>query len=408
VSHEVNIVSPTEIPNTQKKGKFRNVVAACIATVILGGISGFGGAYLWSGVSDIYNETKKFSIDRENAPLIPSNSEIDFMPGTDTLTVPNFNSPYTAEELFEAVSDTVVGTKLTQKSFHLEEDTGIIGSGVIYTTDGFIITCEHVISGASKVFVVVNDYNDPTVIYEYEAAVVGYDQPTDIAVLKITRDEPFKAAGIGNSGELKVGRDVCAIGNPVGLEKSMTKGIISGLQRDLGDDTYELPSIQTDTALNMGNSGCPLFDMYGNVIGIVNKKIVYGYEIDNLGFAISIDEAKPIINELVKNGSVTSRAMLGISAKELNAYNAATLGVDVEAGLYVESVRANTPAAESGLSRGDVIVKIDGKSVASISDVQSIIKNKNAGDIVEATVIRYDNYGDRKEIKISFALTTNS
>ncbi|MDR0222224.1 MAG: trypsin-like peptidase domain-containing protein [Oscillospiraceae bacterium] len=392
----------------RRKGKLRTVIAACLAVIVLGGASGFGGAYLWNGINGILNGGE-----RENGPVLSdrnagATTEELSIAEPDVLVPPSENDRLLSKiELYEKVSDSVVGIKISYRNGGYGND-GVVASGVIYTTDGYVITCAHVVVNASKVYVVVNDYADPEIVYEYEAEVLGMDNPTDLAVLKIKRDEPFKASAIGSSGDLKIGQDVCAVGNPAGLSKTLTDGIVSGLQRGLGDNTYELPSIQTNAAVNGGNSGGPLYDMYGNVVGIVNKKIVYNGEIDNLGFAISIDEAKPIIDELVKNGSVTSRARLGISAKEVNSQNAFTLGVDVEKGLYVDSVTPGTSAAESGLTRGDVIIKIDGKDVATIADVQGIIKFKSAGDMVEVTVVRYDKFGEKEELKIKFKLTASS
>lgn len=386
----------------KKKSKAGIAVAVSLAVLLVGGGIGYGASRLYIGLDSIIGEGFET---RVNPPVIPENKsetqEVSLPPNT--LTEPNTGgSPFTATELFESVNDTVVGIKA---SYGGGTTTGIIGSGVVFTTDGYILTCEHVVADAKKIVVVVDDYDDPTVQHEYDAVIKGTDQPTDIAVIKITRAEPFKAAAIGNSGELKVGQDVCAIGNPVELEKTMTKGIVSGLKRDLDGDTYALPSIQTDASVNPGNSGCPLFDMYGNVVGIVNIKIVYGAEIDNLGFAISIDEAKPVINELLENGSITSRAMLGITAREIT--NAGMMGVDVESGLLVDSVRPGTPAASSGLARGDIITKIDGVDISSVADVHNAIKDKKAGDSVKVTVVRYDNYGGKDTFVLEFALASS-
>jgi serine protease Do len=225
-----------------------------------------------------------------------------------------------------------------------------------------------------------------------------------LAVLKIKRDDGFKYAKIGRSSSLKIGQTISPIGNPLGLEKTMTMGIVSGLGRDLEENVYMLPSIQFDAAVNPGNSGCPLFDMYGNIVGIVNIKMVYGSQIDNLGFAISIDEAQQVISELVEHGLVNSRAMLGITAMEINAYNKAAYGLTVDEGLFVETVRAGSPAAQAGLSRGDVIIKIEGDSVAEIADIQSAIKNKKVGDKITVTIVRYNNLGESSEMNLNFAL----
>jgi serine protease Do len=376
-----------------KKGKLRTVIAACLATVVLGSAVGFGSSQIIIDVMRIIADENRSN----NTP-----SAISLSAAGITTSGTTDGDELTAIELYARLSDTVVGIKVVNR---FGEITDIIGSGVLTSADGFIITCAHVIDGAQEVWVVVDDYEEAGVQHEYEATVLGADTPTDLAMLKIERDMQFKFARIGKSSELMVGQSVVAIGNPLGLHKTMTKGIVSGLGRDLGENTYMLPSIQTDAALNPGNSGCPLFDMYGNIVGIVNIKLVSGSSIDNLGFAISIDEAQPVLAELVEHGLVFSRAMLGITALEITPYNRAKFGGAVEYGMEVETIRAGTPAAASGLSRGDVIIAIDGNKVANVGDIQSIVKNKSVGDNITVTVIRFDNQGKSTEINITFALT---
>jgi len=407
----------------KKRGKLKTAIAACLATMVFGTAVGFGGSQLliqvlnnatdggYSSSAPRGNQAPN-DVDRNNLPGVfdsdaennPTSNPVDESSETTSVsTLGNNTEEYNAAELYENLSDTVVGIKIAYNNH--SDYSEIIGSGVIISEEGFIITCAHVIDNAEKVLVVVDDYDDPDAPpHEYEAKIYGSDAPTDLAVIKIERDEPFKYAQIGSSSSLKIGQTVVAIGNPVGLVKTMTQGIVSGLQRDLGDNTYMLPSIQTDAALNPGNSGCPLFDMYGNVVGIVNIKLVYGSQLDNLGFAISIDEAMPVIEELAKHGHVTNRPMLGITASEVSSMYRNDSWED---GLLIETIRPGTPAAESGLSRNDIIIKIDGEYVASVSDIQSIIKEKNVGDIVTVTVIRYNNYGEEEELAISFALTSS-
>jgi len=399
-----NLYETVQQPKS-KKVKAGFAVAISMAVLLVCGGIGFGASQLYIGLGGLVGNGVFDTSGNANPPVIPENGAVTEQVSlpTDTLTTPSTGAELTAAQLFEKVNDTVVGIKAVYNGGG--DATGIIGSGVMFTTDGYILTCEHVVADARKIIVVVDDYNDPTIQHEYDAEITGTDQPTDLAVIKISRAEPFKAAALGNSGDLKVGQDVCAIGNPVELEKTMTKGIVSGLKRDLEGDTYALPSIQTDASVNPGNSGCPLFDMYGNVVGIVNIKIVYGAEIDNLGFAISIDEAKPVINELLENGTI-SRAMLGIKAREI--INAGMMGVDVESGLLVDSVRPGTPAASSGLARGDIITKIDGIEIATATDVHAALKGKKVGDLVKVTVVRYDNYGEKNTFVLEFALASSA
>ncbi|MCL2071224.1 MAG: trypsin-like peptidase domain-containing protein [Oscillospiraceae bacterium] len=388
----------------KKKGKFKTVLITCLATVVFGGAVGLGGSQLLIEALQITdnfqrNPTPRSDINRDNLPDVFNSTAAAESPGLPSTRSPLSSTQYTAEEIYEMLSDTVVGIKTA--SMGISETSEVIGSGVVISEDGFIITCAHVIDGASKVVVVVDDYDNPNALpHEYEATVYGSDSPSDLAVIKIERDEPFSYAKIGNSSDLAPGQTVVAIGNPVGLMKTVTQGIVSGLQRDLGDNPYMLPSIQTDAALNPGNSGCPLFNMRGEIVGIVNSKLVYGSQLDNLGFAISITEAMPIITELTSHGFVTSRAMLGITGRELSPM------YGEPEGFWVETVRPGTPAAESGLSRGDIIISINGEKVAVASDIQSIMKDLNVGDVVTVRVIRYNNFGESQELDIKFALTS--
>jgi serine protease Do len=399
----------------KKKGRFQTVLVACLITIAFGGAVGLGGARLFIDVMRIVDgnysgtqrpqSTRASDIDRNNIPdILDGVPEINSADNTSRTPPPTrplaAGEEYSAAELYEMLSDTVVGIKLVSTGIVPSE---IIGSGVVISEDGFIITCAHVVNDADKVVVVVDDYDDPTAKpHEYEAVVYGSDVPSDLAVIKIERDEPFKYAEIGSSSGLRIGETVVAIGNPVGLIKTMTQGIVSGLQRDLGDNPYMLPSIQTDAALNPGNSGCPLFNMRGEIVGIVNIKLVYGSQLDNLGFAISIDEAMPIITELTRHGFVTSRAMLGITGREVS-----TLYGSEFDGFLVETVRQGTPAAQSGLSRGDIIIAINSSSVEAAADVQNILKELSVGDTVTVKVIRYNNYGESNEMEFRFALTSS-
>jgi len=384
-----------ETVNTADKKKTSKAGLAallCVAVLLIGGGLGIGASQLFIRHWD--EDVQPYSDGSE--PKASKPKTLEQLSGT---VEPNTEGePLSAKQLYKQLRDTVVGIKISNGG---DSVSGVIGSGVVFSSDGYILTCEHVVADAKKVIVVVDDYDDPTKQHEYEAKIQGSDPSTDLAVIKITRKEEFKAAPLGDSSALEIGDDVCAIGNPVELEKTITKGIVSGKNRDLSGDAYVLPAIQIDAAVNPGNSGCPLFDMYGNVVGIVNIKIVYGAEIDNLGFAISIDEAKAIINELLEKGAV-SRAMLGITARAIT--NAAMLGIDVDKGLLVDSIIAGSPAAKSGLARNDIITKIDNTEVGNVNDVHSAIKGKKAGDVVKVTVVRYDNFGEKQTLTLSFAL----
>ena len=211
--------------------------------------------------------------------------------------------------------------------------------------------------------------------------MVGKDQATDLAVLKIERSQPYTAVPLGNSDSLNIGQQVCAIGNPAGLSKTLTGGYISGLNRFTSEKGYVLSSIQTDAAINPGNSGGGLFDMYGNVIGIVNSKIVASdSSIENLGFAITINDAKPIISDLINYGFVKGRPVLGITTQQVNDYNFK--------GLLVVEIDQNAPVAQSELKVNDIITAVNGEAVTAVEDVQELTKGMKAGDKITVKVLR--------------------
>ena len=464
-NYNINNNQYTEKPKA-RKGKLSTVIALVAAVAIIGGGAGFGGAYLASSsigvIGGADGPTTIITGDDEEKPSDNNDEDNNYkdngasegdvagalnaINSTETIVTnkvhPNdvvatgVNGEYTTTELYEAVNDTIVLIKVyttTDYSDYYsyydyyfgyadpddykkdEDDEPVFsgyGSGVVFTEDGYILTNAHVVDGAEKLVVVVNDYNDAGTTYEYEATVVGSDASTDIAVVKISRDEPFVAATIGDSDSLKVGQDVCAIGNPgvtgdVMFEHTMTKGIISGLNRVSLSEGYSLSLIQTDTAINSGNSGGGLFDMYGNVIGVVNSKIVTDtYE--GIGFALTINEAKPIMQDLLNYGYVKSRPVLGIVTVELNEYRAELYGVRISKGLLVSDIREDAEVAKSELRISDVITKINGTNVETVADVQTIISKFKAGDTITATVARSDGNGELKSLDIKIVLSESN
>ncbi|MCL2087782.1 MAG: S1C family serine protease [Oscillospiraceae bacterium] len=320
------------------------------------------------------------------------------------------NETFTTEELYEEVKDTVVGIKRYQRApYALEEIGRMVASGVIFTTDGYLLTNHHVISDGGRFTVLVNDYKDETIIHEFPATIIGSDEPTDLAILKIERNEGFKAASLGDSDTLKIGQTVCPIGNPMGLSKSMTQGIVSGLNRE---SKFELNSIQFDAAVNMGNSGGPLFDMHGNVVGIVNEKystLMFDSIIENIGFAIAISPAKPIINDLLAHGEVVSRPMLGITILTINSYISEQMGLfGVNSGLLITSVLERSSAYEKGIVAGDIIAKINGNEVSYPEDVHGVIRSLNVGDTVVLTITRFESNNRQRFYDIEVELIASA
>ena len=253
------------------------------------------------------------------------------------------------------------------------------GSGIIATSDGYIITNAHVVDGADSLKVITSDGKT------YEAELIGSDSMTDLAVIKVDA-EGLTAAEFGSSSDLVVADPVIAIGNPGGLQSTVTVGYVSALNRPVtsSDTGYTMNCIQTDAAINPGNSGGALVNMYGQVIGINSSKIVAtGYE--GLGFAIPIDDALPIISNLKDYGYVKDRAMLGISGQDLDSWTANFYGLP--SGMYVAEVN-NESVSDAGVQQGDVITKIDDEEITSANTISNYIAKKKPGDEVTLTITR--------------------
>lgn len=253
------------------------------------------------------------------------------------------------------------------------------GSGIIATSDGYIITNAHVVSGASSLKVILSNGT------AYTAKLIGSDSVTDLAVVKIEATG-LTAAEFGSSDDLKVADTVMAVGNPGGMEfnSSVTVGYVSALNREItnSETGYTMKCIQTDAAINPGNSGGALVNMYGQVIGINSSKIVAtGYE--GLGFSIPINVAQPIISDLKQYGYVKDRAVLGISGQFID--DMTSRFYNLPTGMYVSTVTSDSVTA-AGIKKGDVITKIDGKDVTSQNVITSIITAKKPGDTVTLSV----------------------
>ena len=244
------------------------------------------------------------------------------------------------------------------------------GSGIIIRNDGYIVTNAHVIADADVIKVILSD--DQT----YEAKVVGTDSSTDLAVLKIEATG-LTAAEIGDSSELQVGETVMCVGNPGGLQfdSSVTQGIVSAVNRPLQyEDSYTLNAIQTDATINPGNSGGALVNMSGQVVGISSAKYAAdGYE--NMGFAITTEEALPIINNLIDYGYVKDRGALGVNCAIIDEFTAKYNNLPA-AGIYVYEVTNPNPG---DLQAGDIITSVDGNTIESETDLKDALKNKAPG-----------------------------
>ena len=255
------------------------------------------------------------------------------------------------------------------------------GSGIIFQSDGYIVTNWHVINGATEISVILNTGE------EFTAKLVGSDEKTDLAVLKIDPGSTkLTAATLNSSADVKVGELAVAIGNPMGQEfsGSVTAGIVSAVNRTMTLDNRTYNLIQTDAAINNGNSGGALINQYGEVIGINSVKLS-STGIEGMGFAIAMSEAKPIIDDLVSSGYVKGRPLVGINIR------------DTGYGLFIENVVEGSGAADAGLKTYDMILEVDGQKVSSTEEVNAIRDKKKAGDYLTFKILRD---GETMEIQV--------
>lgn len=320
---------------------------------------------------------------------------------TQRIKIETTDSPVVA--IAKKAGPSIVGVRvssLEQGMFNNIEESTSEGSGIIYSEDGYIITNYHVIESAinhsnATVYVTFPDQDEDIL-----ATIIGGDEPTDLAVLKIEKDG-LTPAEFGSSNALKVGELVVAIGNPLGQEfaGSVTVGYISALNRKITTDgrTYNL--LQTDAAINPGNSGGALVNSSGEVIGINSVKVsVTGVE--GLGFSIPSDDAIPIIKELIENKKVI-RPYIGLVGQNLTS--ALAKRNNLVEGVYVYQVYPNTPAEKAGILRGDIIVSIDGKNITTMEELNEIKNSKKIGDTIEIGM-----YRSNKEITVKVTLEADS
>jgi len=258
-----------------------------------------------------------------------------------------------------------------------EEQPRGVGSGFILTSDGLIMTNAHVVDGADEVIVTLTDKR------EFKARIIGTDKRTDVAVVKIEATG-LPAVKIGDITRLKVGEWVMAIGSPFGLENTVTAGIVSAKQRDTGD---YLPFIQTDVAINPGNSGGPLLNMRGEVVGINSQIYSRSGGFQGISFAIPIDEAVRVSDQLRTTGRV-SRGRIGVQIDQVSKELAESIGLGKAQGALIRGVESGAPAEKAGIEAGDVIVKFDGKPIEKSSDLPRMVGNIKPGTKAVVTVFR--------------------
>ena len=264
-----------------------------------------------------------------------------------------------------------------------------MGSGFILSADGYVMTNAHVVEGATEVIVTLTDKR------EFKARIVGTDKRTDVAVVKIEASG-LPAVRIGDTSRLRVGEWVMAIGSPFGLDNTVTAGIVSAKQRDTGD---YLPFIQTDVAINPGNSGGPLINMRGEVVGINSQIYSRSGGFMGISFAIPLDEAMQVSDQLRATGRVT-RGRIGVQIGQVTRDVAESIGLGKQQGALVTGVESGSPADKAGIEAGDIIIRFDGKSIDKLADLPRMVGNTKPGTKSTVTVFRR---GQSKDLSIVIA-----
>lgn len=373
----MSTTTPPKAPHTNKSRRpMRNSTAIAIVSAI--GIS----TVLLSGGA-AYAGTRMAQHQMTETPTL-----IEQAPNNNTNTRPSSNINITAMDVSDVVAklrpsvvEIATESVSSGNSIFGQYISQGAGSGVIYSADGYIITNNHVIDGASSITVKTMDGT------EYPATLIGTDPQTDIAVIKVDATNLTPAA-IGDSDAIQVGEATIAIGNPLGsLGGTVTTGIISAVGREITINNETMTLLQTDAAINPGNSGGGLFDVSGNLIGIVNAKNASS-EIEGLGFAIPISDVTNVIQELIENGRVTSRPVLNVTLQQVS--DAAYFGQssDLQPGVYIVQVVEGGTADRSGLKVGDRILSFDGQEITQSNEVKQILKKHAIGDQVEMVIER--------------------
>lgn len=376
-------------PPKQKNGKggiiALSIIAGLLAAFVISVISISAFVAVTGFTFDVKTEQNEQIFTPNDKPNLsttvtdaPENEEPEVTTAREYPTLEQLASPEDAlglPEIYEKVSPSVVGVSCT--TIYKSSATG---TGIIMSADGYVLTNAHVVDDAKTIKIVDKDFN------EYEATLIGLDSETDLAVLKIEA-ENLPACEFGKSGDVRVGELAIAIGNPLGFELygSMSTGIISGLNRKITISDKTMTLLQTTASINRGNSGGPLINAYGQVIGITSAKVDSSYG-EGLGFAIPIDSAFPIIQDLVAHGYVTGRPMIGISGEDITAIIAKYYGLP--RGVMVRYVTPDSGAAKAGIVSGDIVIGAEGETITTMDELNAIKSRFVAGDTITLTIYR--------------------
>ena len=385
LSHQRETVRPGGQPGPQgpefevkpvKKNRLGLKIAAlALSCALLGGAAG-GGA-VWAMSQPGGNESE---INVSNRPVTQV-----------ALRNVDGKTAMSDAEVYAANVNSVVSIRTSATAgynfYRQPVETASAGSGFVLSKDGYILTNYHVVKGAETVTVTM--YNGD----EFSAQYIGGEEDYDIAVIKVEA-ENLQPVTLGDSETLNVGDHVLAIGNPLGeLTFSMSGGMVSCVDRAINVDGTPFNMIQTDASINPGNSGGPLFNQYGEVVGIVSAKYSQssnGTTVEGLGFAIPMNDVFSMVKDIMTNGYVSNRAYLGVTPQTMNESWAAQYHYDVTAGVFINYVEPDSAADKAGLKMGDVITKVDGTEIKTVEDLNLAKKKYSAGDTATLEIYRPD------------------
>ena len=373
------------------------IIATALCCSLAGGVVGAGG---FAALSKVFSKDGD-AVGAVNgvAAAVQAKSEGEQTESSKTQSTASAGEMNASQIYDENVNSTVgITTEIPMEFMGYQTTSASAGSGFIYSEDGYIITNYHVVKGADKIKVTTYDEK------EYDAGLIGYDDTNDIAVLKIDATG-LTPVTIGDSDQLSVGDGVVAIGNPLGeLTFSLTSGSVSALDRQVKIQNNSMNLIQTDCAINSGNSGGALFNENGEVIGITNAKSSGGYttaSVDNIGFAIPINSVNGIIDSIIEKGYIM-KPYIGITGSDASGdYQTGGMPGDFwsngmtgdyqsngVSGVVINKVEEGSPADEGGLKEDDIIIKANDKSISGMTELRSLIQNTAEGDTIKFTVNR--------------------
>lgn len=386
-----------EAPQKPKKNRTgAKVTALVLSCALVGGAMGFGGSALQNHLAAKNADTEK----AQQASVVYEGSRETSVINIAQIDTSKEMTP--AEVYAQNVNSTVgIRTSITTNYWGYQTQAAAAGSGFILSADGYILTNYHVVEDSNSITVSLYDGT------EYDATLVGCDESNDIAVLKIDA-EGLTPVVLGDSDNLNVGDQVVAIGNPLGeLTFSLTTGVVSALNREVTlSSNVTMNLIQTDCAINSGNSGGALFNLYGEVIGITNAKYSSSSSsseasIDNIGFAIPLNHVKNIVKSIIETGSIT-KPYIGVTVSSVSSE---AQGYGLPTGAAVRSVETDSPAAKAGLEENDIITEVDGTAITSSTELVNYVGEKTPGDELTFKVYRQ---GEELELTVTIGEKTQS